>query len=95
MVIETRMTSLDAATGKSLELIEQTRNVSRSIDSAASSLTNAVLQLKQASEAQSARQNEMVGGFFDQAGTAIAELTVQLNDAAQAMRSAAEQATRR
>ena len=93
-VIQSRLESLDAATASSLGVLEQTKLVALSIDGAASNLRSAIVALEAASKKQTELQHGLVGEFFEQAGSAVAELTVQLQDTVVAMRQAAQEAPR-
>ena len=93
-VIQSRLESLDAATASSLGVLEQTKQVALSIDGAASNLRIAIVALEAASKKQTELQHGLVGEFFEQAGSAVAELTVQLQDTVVAMRQAAQAAPR-
>ena len=93
-VIQSRLESLDAATASSLGVLEQTKQVALSIDGAASNLRSAIVALEAASKKQTELQHGLVGEFFEQAGSAVAELTVQLQDTVVAMRQAAQAAPR-
>jgi hypothetical protein len=91
-VIQSRLESLDAATASSLGVLQQTKQVALSIDGAASNLRSAIVALEAASKKQTELQHGLVGEFFEQAGAAVAELTVQLQDTVVAMRQAAQAA---
>ena len=93
-VMQTRLESLDAAGASSLSVLEQTKQVAQSIDKAAVNLRAAVAALEAASKKQQELQQGLVGEFFEQAGAAVAELTVQLQDTVVAMRQAAQAAPR-
>ena len=93
-VIQSRLSSLDAATASSLGVLEQTKAVSLSLDQAAVTIQSSVRDLGTATTSLKDAQQRLVGDFFEQAGSAVAELTVQLQDAAGAMRQAAAVAPR-
>ena len=93
-VIQSRLESLDAATASSLRVLEQTKAVSLSLDQAAGTIQRSVRELGTATTSLQDAQEKLVGDFFEQAGSAVAELTVQLQDAAGAMKQAAAVAPR-
>lgn len=93
-VIASRVGSLDAATTSALGVLEQTKAVSLSLDQAAGTIQRSVRDLGTATTGLQDAQQKLVGDFFEQAGSAVAELTVQLQDAAGAMKQAAAVAPR-
>ena len=93
-VIASRVGSLDAATTSALGVLEKTKAVSLSIDQAAGTIQRSVRELETATTSLQDAQQKLVGDFFEQAGSAVAELTVQLQDAAGAMKQAAAVAPR-
>jgi DNA anti-recombination protein RmuC len=91
-VVDVRAQSLDVSTAKSLELLEKTQRVTKQMDEAIVGLTKGLRQMEASASQVSTRQQELVGRFFDEAGTAVAELTVQLGQARRAMEEAAHAA---